>query len=95
MLWKDRNNGMELLKAKLPRVSDTGLPGCRTRSFILNPFYGVTRLLEREARSSKLLGKNFKMHWCSVLLKVQHGVTYSASFQILFNTPWSVFLFWI
>ena len=43
-----------------------------------------TRLLEREAQSSKLLGKNFKkIHWCSFLLKVQHGVTCSAFFQFL------------
>ncbi len=41
-----------------------------------------------EAQSSKLLGKNFKNHWCSFLLKVQHGVTDSALFQVLlFHAP--------
>ena len=44
------------------------------------------QLLDREARSSKLLGKNFNLHWCSFLLKVQHEVAYSASFLVSFFT---------
>ena len=44
-----------------------------------------------EARSSKLLGKNFKIYWCSFLLGVQHGVTYSAPFQaLLFHTFYQI-----
>jgi len=46
---------------------------------------GVRGFLEREAQSSKLLGKNFKMTWCSLSLKVQHGVTCSAVFESLFS----------
>ena len=40
----------------------------------------------KEAQSSKLLGKNFKKHWCCVLFTVQHGVAYSAPLLILFFT---------
>jgi len=39
----------------------------------------------KETPSSKLLSKNFKMTWCSLSLKVQHGVTCGAVFEFLFS----------